>query len=368
MVIIAKMLSAYCRDEDGSKHLTPDLLDRSRLMEGSPSARLKDIAGMEYVPQQDDSETRKSTSLGIKAILRSIHRGFASRVRSSVFNGLRVLSNLITYHTFKISQTTATKGDKLDGRILFFSDPKLKELKTMATEQTASSKDVPWISTGDALTSLLWCFIMASTQEDAFVGPRGNFDPIARMTLQARLRTTGPISSLAVFVNGRRFLNPPLPDGYIGNNLQPTSLYAPLASVSGTLGSVGEYAHKVRGAINKVNEESIMQWIGAINSVKDISRLRIKRRAFSDAFLSINSWAGQPFYDMDWGHVMGGKCERLRPRCMKGYPHCLILPKLNVRHGSQEGHGGLEVYVCIKAKYIERLKGNELFNRFAEWV
>ena len=130
--------------------------------------------------------------------------------------------------------------------------------------------------------------------------------------------------------------------------------------------SVIECAHSLRCTIKQYDDDNhLPRLIGAVKSVPDLSRVELDRAGFEGRSLAINSWATQGWYDLDWGRLVGGRCERVRVGELHAEDFCLVLPELK-SEGNEEA-AGLEVIICIKRRYMKMLRDNELFNRFAEW-
>ena len=107
MAVIAKMWAAFCRDEDGSKYLTPRVLDRSRLMLGISDSQVADFPELAHTPS-----TALMPAIGVQP-------------------------------------------QDIQYEIFFFSRQKLDELKNMASNPENHTESTDWISTSDALCALL---------------------------------------------------------------------------------------------------------------------------------------------------------------------------------------------------------------------
>ncbi len=130
-----------------------------------------------------------------------------------------------------------------------------------------------------------------------------------------------------------------------------------------------ECAHSLRRKFKQYEDPYLSRLIGAMKCVPDISRVRPStQRLTSGQILVFNSWATQEWYDVDWGKLMGGKCERVRIHKTRLESFCLVLPELKSFEGNEEAEAaGLEVIISIKGNQMKALRENEFFNRFAEW-
>lgn len=295
---IARVWATFCRGEDGSLLVSPDLIDRTPLMKGDESARLEDFK--EYV----------------------------------------------YYEPKLLTPTPAIElnPDPLAVEIFFFPKARLRELKETVSKQL-DSDETCWISTNDALASLIWCCVTAAHKTDIHNG-------------------SNDLSSLlAFFIDARRFTKPPLPARFIGNAFIRGSLIEPFSTLLPTVQGVAECAHSLRRKIKQYSNDDtyLPRLIGAVASVPDVRRVRLDRMRFDKRSLLVNSWVAQDYYDIDWGRLAGGRCERVRTHRPQLANFCLVLPELM---GSE---AGLEVVVSVKAHHMEVLRENELFNRFAEW-
>ncbi len=108
MVVIAKIWAAFCRGEDGTRYLSMEVLDRSRLMQGTPGSEVADFSEL----------TQRSSAQTLENAVPPTTKG-------------------VTYEIF------------------FFSRAELAELKKMASVTENHNKSSDWISTSDALCALL---------------------------------------------------------------------------------------------------------------------------------------------------------------------------------------------------------------------
>ena len=57
MVVIAKIWAAFCRGEDGTRYLTREVLDRSRLMQGTPGSEVADFPELTQISPSEILES-----------------------------------------------------------------------------------------------------------------------------------------------------------------------------------------------------------------------------------------------------------------------------------------------------------------------
>ena len=347
-VTIAKVWTAYCRGEDGSHLLSPDIIDRSRLMDGDKGARIEDIRGYFYYPEPKVAAPR---------------HGFLARMFNffgSLFDlRLKILDALRAVLRLRSSTKIPHSGSETRAKgIFFFPKVKLKELKEMVSK--LESDETSWISTNDALVSLIWCCLTAAQKTNTL----NDLEPIKDEEAHA-VQTTENLSMLAFVIDARRLIKPPLPARFIGNVILWGGIAEPSSTVVPTVKGVTDCAHSLRREIKQHDDTYVSRLIGALKSVPDISRVRLGRMGFDGRSLISNSWAAHDWYDLDWGNQMG-RCERVRVDISPIDDFCLIMPELKDREGNR-GEAGLEVAIQTKSHHMKMLRENELFNRFAEW-
>ncbi|KAK0510684.1 hypothetical protein JMJ35_007116 [Cladonia borealis] len=312
-VTVGRVWAAYCRGEDGSQLVSPDLVDRSRLMEGENSARIEDLGDHLYYAESAQPPSKP-------------------------------------------------KSEPFAGELFFFTKAKLKELKEMVSK--LESDETSWISTNDALASLIWCCVIAAKKAcilDNLVVHSINDD-----TSSLKDFLDDQPSRLGFLMDARQMAKPPLPAGFIGNVFTWGSIVKPLSTVTSTPEGVTECAHSLRRKVKQYGDNYLPRLIGAVNSVPDISRVRLGRTDLDEWSFGVNSWAAMDWYDLDWGQLVGGRVERIRIQESKAMKFCRVLPEIKYYEGRNEA-AGLEVIISMETYEMKILRENELFNRFAEW-
>lgn len=346
---VIRVLSAYCSGSDGAGLVGSDWTDRSQLMEGEGPGKLE--AYPEY-------RLRPEESLGKPPV----------------------------YISDEPTVGTA---------VLFFSDSSLEKLKKAAsktdevsretngsvivngTESINSTHEISksWISTNDALCGLLWKSIT---------------------TARVPTLVHHPPSTLSHFnmaVSGRSILSPPISPNYVGNVTVISKAYLPLSmllplppsSPNGTEADetlqvektrpeplpLPSLASTIRKSIANITSPIIKDIIASLRSVPNLQRLAPSGYTSHGTNIGCSSWARQPYYDLQWGPVVGGergKCERLRWRSLKTDGIFVILPRLpgdKVR--GEEEEGGLEIILGLEREVLGRLLEDEGLKEFARW-
>ena len=306
-VAIAKVWAAYCRGEDGSRLIVPEMIDRERLTKGWRGTSLTSIL------------------LGIYYML-----------LGSLFWRFRTW-------TRKCKATAAP----LENAMLFFSKSKLAELKSMVSSSEWAEDDDAWVSTNDVLCALIGCCAHSSRDDEV------------------RAMTDRSCTILAV-VNFRHRLHTPLPADYIGNATASVIVSIPSQSIDSTLAKVAQTAHLSRHLIKQRDEAYCRKLIAVLKLVPDWAAVAewTEPGPLEDRVLC-SSWANLCFYDLDWGDVVGAKVERVR--WMSSAPNtCIILPELK-NPSFADDEKGFEVVLNLEEGQMSRLRQNEFFMEFAEW-
>ena len=357
-ITVARVWAAYCRGEDGSQLISPEFVDRTQLMEGDGSARLEDFEEYFYYPEpRVPAPTHGFASRIFKTLRLWVVRSF----RSLFDFGLKAMDQFrAVLRVGPAGDTSRSEPDPLAAEIFFFSKAKLKDLKEMISK--LEGDETSWISTNDALASLIWCCATVAHKTDI----HNNLESIKNKNGSVKRQVNEGSSMLGFVIDARRYLRPPLPARFIGNVLMWGCIVEPFSRVVPTAQGVTECAHSLRRKIKQYDDTYLPHLIGALRSVPDISRVRLHKMGFDGRSIVVNSWAAHEWYDLDWGEVVGGRCERLRIHKPKFEDFCLVLPELKDCERSREA-AGLEVIIILKTHHMKALRENELFNRFAEW-
>ena len=351
LLTILNIWAAYCRREDGSLLLGKDSLSRERFMSGLP-ANVRDLAGFTELPSR-----KQAPEHGLAHIFFKLQEWVSTGLESSLGFFLKLVSNLIAGRSKSTALRTKRPADEgtRPQMIVFFPAAKLKELKEAIIASGNAEGQLEsnaWVSTHDGVVSLLWCCITQTWKDSSYFNRDTN---------------TRPRSILFFFVDARRFIKDPPLESYTGNLVLANVLGAPFDDVDSRLNCVSRYAYALRRKVNEFDENFLMRVVGALATVADITRMRLRRSQFPESTILINSWAGMSFYRIDWGQEVGGRAERIRSFGIDRDSYCVVLPKFDTRDGWSEDECGLEVLVQLKSPYMQMLRQNELLNEFAEW-
>lgn len=243
----------------------------------------------------------------------------------------------------------STSSDVAGTGVFFFSDDSLRRLKELANE---GSNDLSWVSTNDALVALIW----------------------SRIT-SARLATSNSVdlytpSLLVMTVNGRNRIQPAMSPTFTGNVVlisKSISTFSDLISSSSNTTKIGAIARIVRQSVRDVDEARVRDVIKVIQKVSDLNRLEPSGYQSYQRNVGCSSWSGQPYYGLDWGNNLGGKCKRFRWRSLKTDGVFVIFPRIPAVEGEQAEEGGLEICMGLRRECLQALREDKVFGQFAEW-
>ena len=113
----------------------------------------------------------------------------STRTGASLVSALRIISDVITYRSICMALRTRNPIDEgpTQTEIFFFSAARLRELKEIVTASREAEKQPEskaWISTHDALVSLLWCCITQTWKDSNYSEHDSNPLPLRRLLLQ----------------------------------------------------------------------------------------------------------------------------------------------------------------------------------------
>ncbi|KAK3062168.1 hypothetical protein LTS18_004693, partial [Coniosporium uncinatum] len=269
--------------------------------------------------------------------------------------------------------------------IFHFSSSALSALKLSAA---LASPGGEWISKNDAMMALLWRCIM-----------RARFSDCTDIDAD---------SVMAIAINGRSRLVPPLPNTYIGNvifsNQTPLPLYALLSEDI----SLAMVASAIRKSIREnTAPERLQEALQLASCIPDTSpgALSFAFPAFVDSDLVSSSWVDLPLYELDWGSAFAAPPKRRDSglgeslastpptTSMMGLENETVLDEVDVRlsAGSTVGKidflrmpagqfqglcmvlpkrrdGGVEVAVGMKRDHLRKLKADAEFMKWAEFT
>lgn len=226
--------------------------------------------------------------------------------------------------------------------IFAFTPDALKKLK-----EEASPEGPEWISSGDALMAMLWRSIM-----------------LARFPSEASDAAQSTKESIVtVAVDGRKYLRPPLPSSYIGNVVFCCMTKLSIGDLFSPNTSLADLALRIRRNVEATKQQGVLEEaLSLAASIPDVSSLRFAFQDFFGADLITTSWIELPFYDIDFGPIFGydGRVEFFRMPEGQFGGICSLQPR--------QKNGTVNVIICLNAEQMNRLRENEQFAQYAQFV
>ena len=311
---VIKIWSLYCRGEVALDFVTPQLFDRSPLLQGAGTGKLEDHP--EYTLAPEGATARATEDPGVYLPC----------------------------------------SPDVQSRIYFFSDKALARLKLAATVPSTNEgvERATWVSTNDALIALFWCCVTS-----------------ARMVESKRVASEiFPLFAMAV--NGRQRFHEPISSDYCGNVVL---IAKTLAKADDLLaqepGRLAKAASLVRKAVNVVDDTYARDVIQMVRKIEDVGRLAPRRRPTMEHSLGCTSWVRQPYYGLKWGDTIGGACQRVRGRSFQTDGLLLIFPRIasaECFNGQSDARqGGIEVQLGLRREHHQLLQEDPVFTDFAQW-
>lgn len=228
-VSVINAWATYCRGDDGAMGVADDTLHRTRLMEGTGATTLvDDYPGYAYVAGFDNSAKLSALHQRLSQVFESSKNWIAHLLRVPISLGWRI-TTILTYFTQSKQEASDRNKDKnlLADEIFFFPREKLIELKGLAAKEETDTKseNAEWISTNDALASLLWCCMVATVKKrERSLRERMNNKAVVAEAkrwlkkvpeINNTTEPSEPVSTLAFVLNARSLMEPPIPRNFI---------------------------------------------------------------------------------------------------------------------------------------------------------
>lgn len=321
---LIKLWSTFCHGGEGATLVGRDWIDRDVLMRGEGLGRLQDHPEYTLLPE--------------------------------IKPGPKPSGNPVYL---------SESSDVVDTAILFFSDASLKRLKALATADSATAvdkedgriasgtegsgaSDVSWVSTNDAMCALVWCCITSARMA---TGATGTTPTMFNMT-----------------VNGRSRLVPPMSSDFTGNVVMISKAASTFDRlVSSYPSALGDIALLIRKSVVEIDHVMIKDVVQMVRSVPDVRQLAPGGYSSHDRNLGCSSWSTQPYYSLNWGGALGGRCKRLRWRRLKSDGVLVVFPRIPAIEDEHLGPGGLEICLGLQREHMQYLRQDATFNQFVEW-
>lgn len=341
-VLIMRAWATACRGEDVGTLVEPALVDRGRLLQNpEKEATLDGIP--EFVDHASEKKKKEQNHPTRTTSSSAYHRWLWQKLGSFLLQLPLLLPPL--YRIFPRLFIHPSPSPSIPLTMYHFPLSTLSKLKSQL-----SPPPPQWISTNDALSAFLFCCIITA---------RHPHPPDPSSTIP-----------LAINLNGRAHFSPPLPPKYIGNATTHAQISASYAELRPSMANMATLALRLRQRIIEVSNPTYAEgFLEALHGAEDISAVRA---GFGAGGMLVVPMQGQDFYGIDWGDLGGaglGRCERRRAAREWGLREgiCQIYPRLEGKGEEAEGEGELEVFMGLGREATERLRGMEVWRRWATW-
>lgn len=218
-----------------------------------------------------------------------------------------------------------------------FSAVKLAELKMEASRKASTVSHTSWLSTNDALAALIWRAIVTARL------------PKLKMDLTSSLRRA---------VNGRKFVRPAVPDGYMGACV--VDAFSTL-SISDLVQNfhISDIALLLRKKLNQIDDSRLRSYVSLLNSEPDKGNITFALSS-PETDVLISSWASWPVYPSDFGGHLGKPEFARRPTFGPSVGLIYMMPR-NLE-------GDIDVAICLKKDDLERLKDDPVWRTYADFI
>ncbi|KAI2616872.1 transferase family-domain-containing protein [Hypoxylon sp. NC1633] len=229
------------------------------------------------------------------------------------------------------------------GQIRYFSKENLAKLKADASPANATEPtDVPYISTNDAISALMWRSVMSAQF------------PIDELE-------GDPMSLYNIAIDSRSRTDPPVHPKTLGNWLGWAFVQMPLRKML-TTANLADVAVLIRKSMLKLNDQYTDDISALFESVESVDRV------VATAFLDVpgyncvqTSWVNLEVYGLDWGKKIGGNILAVRS------------PDIGIINGGSAvlpvlPDGGIEMLIGVEAKCKARLMADPLLSKYTEAI
>ncbi|CAD6448956.1 1d9e841f-50e3-4100-93be-a38953554741-CDS [Sclerotinia trifoliorum] len=207
------------------------------------------------------------------------------------------------------------------------STAKLEVLRD-AVSREGSAKS--WLTVNDTLAALIWCCVNR-----------------ARISIQGPLR-----GNLSVAYEGRTVLDPPLPKRYMGN----ASLGFPI-TLDIHPRSIFDAALAISESRTEFTDKHIRDMTGFLDSLGDITEERVSYVKTLNPILVISNLKDIEGFEQDWGGNLGFQdAARMANPFLDCTPRVLPMPA--------QRDGNVDIIVWIEKSAVERLKEDEMWNKW----
>ncbi|KAL7619870.1 hypothetical protein AAE478_010416 [Parahypoxylon ruwenzoriense] len=227
--------------------------------------------------------------------------------------------------------------------VFYFSKDNLTKLKADASPANATEPtDVPYISTNDAISALMWRSVMSAQF------------PIEELE-------GDPTSIFNIAIDGRTRTDPAVHQRVLGNWLGWVAQQMPIRKMLATA-NLADIAAVIRKAMLRLTDQYVDNLSTLFESVEDVNRV------VATAFLDVpgfncvqTSWINLELYGLDWGKTLGHKILAVRS------------PDIGIINGGSAvlpvmPDGGIEMLIGVESKCLPRLLSDPLLAKYTEAI
>jgi hypothetical protein len=222
-------------------------------------------------------------------------------------------------------------------KLFNFPGHKLVELKAAAAKECGPGKDVPWISTNDALTAFLWQRTLAVRS--------------ARLGKDAE-------STLVRASDARRSLDPPISERYMGHCVACTHSTGPVHKVVEE--PISTIAAEIRKSRNGIDDHHIRSIATLLNSLEDKTTFAYGAKFNPDTDLMVSSWAELRLYQSSFGPLLGKPEFIRRPLLTELESLVYLMPRTD--------DGGIAVAMSMREDDAKALMEDEVWQYYTEMI
>ena len=218
----------------------------------------------------------------------------------------------------------------------YFSDEALKAMRKALNG--ANTDEGAHITRSEAVSALLWKHVSQARQ----LPPQATSLFATRIDFRARFKS-------------------PFNDGFVGNINEPNArTRIPVREVcsASTPQSLATLALVIRDAITALDDKAVHDFIGLVDSLPAVTDLTWGYDTWPGPDLVVSDMSGMEALKQDWGTALG------HLECMRSFSQekglAYVLP--------MDRDGGFEAQIQCDEEALERLKRDEVFTRYAQFL
>ena len=213
----------------------------------------------------------------------------------------------------------------------------ISALKAEASKLCSPDSDIKYISANDAVSTFLWIRIAAARSAH-----------LPKDSNTALLRA----------VNGRRKVDPPIHEGYMGHAVMCSSTSVPLKEALDE--PLSALAIKVRRDLGQINDHAMRSFFRLLQTEKDKTTINYGARMNLEADIMLTSWVAQKLYDASFGDILGKPDFVMRPKLPDALSLCYLMP--------QSRQGDIDVVMALSNQDFEALQADAKWRELVEFL